>query len=80
MKLKKKYENIKMENVDLLVEKEKKLNEIETLTKNNEFIQEYFKNLFINSQEYLEKIENYKVSIDDFFMKFNNSISNLIYI
>ena len=64
-----------MENVDLLVEKEKKMSEIETLSKKNEFVQDYFKNLLCTSQNYLEKIENYKLSIDDFFKKFNNSIS-----
>jgi predicted nuclease with TOPRIM domain len=74
-KLRKKYENTKMENVDLLVEKEKKMSEIETLSKKNEFVQDYFKNLLCTSQNYLEKIENYKLSIDDFFKKFNNSIS-----
>ena len=74
-KMKKKYENIKMENVDLLVEKERKINEIETLNKKNEFIQEYFKELMNTSQIYLEKIENYKLTIDEFFMRFNASIS-----
>lgn len=65
-----------MENVDLLVEKEKKMDEIETFSKKNEFIQQYFKNLVASSSVYLEKIEYYKKEIDDFFQRFNNSISN----
>lgn len=75
IKMKDKYENIKMENVDLLIEKERKTNELETLSKKNEFLQDYFKNLMLTSQNYLDKIENYKLSIDEFFQKFNNSIS-----
>lgn len=69
-----------MENVDLLVEKEKKINEIETLSRKNEYVQEYFKTLLETSQGYLQKIEIYKLGIDDFFKKFNESLSFLHFI
>lgn len=75
-KLRKKYETTKMENVDLLVEKEKKIGEIDVLSQKNDFVQNYFKNLLITSQGYLEKIESYKLCIDDFYNKFNKSIGS----
>lgn len=65
-----------MENVDLIVEKEKKSQEIDALSKKNEFVQDYFKNLVSTSQNYLEKMEKYKLEIDEFFQKFNETISS----
>lgn len=73
-KLKKKYNEVKLSNIDLLIERDKKNSELELLLKKNENSNEFIKSLTNKSQNYLEKIENYKKFLDEFFdqVKKNN--------
>ena len=77
-KLKKKYNEVKLSNIDLLIERDKKNSELELLLKKNENSNEFIKSLSNKSQNYLEKIENYKKFLDEFFdqVKNNNNINS----